>query len=132
MLFQAIPQLECFEAHLPDGRLMMIERQKFFGLAPHLQSAIKILLIPVIALATALLLPSIPLIMFAGLWSFIPVFLAVMISVVIAQEHLIDWMCNHAGEPDEYKVVGVDCSTDEMLMLANKFIEMRLAEGTFH
>ncbi|MEL6693530.1 MAG: hypothetical protein AAFQ12_10940 [Pseudomonadota bacterium] len=132
MIWKKLPQLERFEAHLPDGRLIMIERQKNFGLAPGLQWAIRMLLIPVIVLTLVLLGPSIPLIMFAGFWSFIPALLVVIFSVAIAQDHLLDWMRNHAGEPNEYEVIGMDCSTDEMLDLAHKFVEMRFAEGTVH
>jgi len=132
MIWKTLPQLERFEAHLPDGRLVMIERRKFFGLAPRLQCAIRILLFPVIVLTLVLLGPSIPLIVFAGFWSFIPILLAMTFSLAIAQDHLLDWMRNHAGQPDEYDVIGMDCSTDELLDLAHKFVEMRFAEGTVH
>ena len=126
------PDLEHFQARMPDGRLLFIERRRSLGFAPTLQGAISLMLIPGVLAFMLLFGPTIPIIVFAGLWSFVPVLFAVLAGAALVQDRLLNWMRNASVKPEHCKVVGMDCSTDELLAFARELSSKTPIQESVH
>jgi hypothetical protein len=117
---------------MPNGRLLHIERKRYLGKAPWLQDAIRIFFVPGIFGATLLVGPSTPLLIFGGLWSFIPALIAMTCLAALIQKNLLNWMRHSTGGLDSCYVVGMDCSTREFQTIAREFSDFPPFEGTVH
>lgn len=112
--------IERFLARMPDGRLLLIERTHDLGLAPRLQSLITLYAVPLILILAVFGGPFIPAVMFAGIWSYLLFVFAAVTMSAIANNKLIDWMQNFDIQPDTCEVVGMDCSTEELLAISKE------------
>lgn len=109
--------IERFQARMPDGRLLLIERTRDLGFAPRLQSLISLLTVPLAAPLALFGGLFIPVIRSAGFGSFILFVFAAVTLVPIVGHALIRWMQNNAADQETCDVIGMDCSTDELLDL---------------
>jgi len=124
--------IERFLARTPDGRLLLIERTHDLGLAPRLQSLISLYAVPLALILTVFGGPLIPAVMFAGFGSYILFVFAAVTMSAIAQNKLIDWMQNFDVRPDTCDVIGMDCSTEELLTICQNSPSRHPIQGSLH
>lgn len=125
-------EIERFQAHRPDGRVLLIERTQTFKFSRNLRRAISIWLIPIVSMLLVLIGPSLSPLMIFGPWSFIPGFVLIICGTAIAQDELLRWMRRFAPEPDKCEVIGMDCSTDELVEFYQDISIPDPAQGSIH
>lgn len=125
-------EIERFLARMPDGRLLLIERTHDLGLAPRLQSLISLYIVPLALIFAVFGSPLIPAVMFAGFGTYLLFVFAAVTMSAIAQNKLIDWMQNFDVQPDTCEVVGMDCSTKELLAISQETPSHHPSERSIH
>ena len=124
--------LEYAQAEMPDGRLLLIERER----APRLAARTKTVLgaaFPIAALGFAILIAqAAPVFTFAGLWSFIPLACAYAALSVFTLLQLMSWASRPPQDPANCVVVGMDCSTQELIDVASGRTASELMFGSLH
>ena len=132
MFLRQEAQMEYFETQLPDGQLISIERRRNLGFAPWLQEVIREFLTPCIVVALFIFTPFRPPITFAELCFLGPILLLTTLISSLVQRELLDWMRNHAVEPDTFTVIGMDRTTDAMRALAYEIFNTKTLQDTVH
>jgi hypothetical protein len=105
---------EQIRAELPDGRTLLLER----GRAPRLGRAGELVLSLTLLIGAILLLPLTPLLemmLFAGLWSGVPLVFVYCGLAWMVWLRASDWARSPPNDPPGCRVIGVDVSTNELL-----------------
>jgi hypothetical protein len=107
--------IEYFRAEMPDGRLLMIARERSPRLSPLVQTVFTVLLaLGAPALLMTLLLTT-SIFTFAGPWSSIPIAAGSLALFIFGLIKACDWASSPPRDPERCKVVGMDLSTDELM-----------------
>lgn len=106
---------EFARAEMADGRVLLIARER----APRITRPGQILFNLACAMAAAmiplLLSPFLPLLLFAGLWSGVPLILAYTFAACMMWKRASDWARTPPEDPPVCKIVGGSVTTDELL-----------------
>ncbi len=125
-------QLEYGQAVMPDGRLLLIERER----APRMSRRGQIIFETGFVIAALCLPPLIgqiiPVFTFAGLWSFIPSMIVYAALVVFAHSKALSWASSPPDDPAGCKVVGMDLSADELSDIARGTTAADLVQRSVH
>jgi|GEM_PF-6194618 hypothetical protein len=109
--------IEYDKAELPDGRLLLIERER----APRLGRRGQIFLEIGFAVAMIYLIPQLMQVTYVfgdyWLWAFIAFAIAYVALSFILFEKLTAWASAPPDDPAGCKVVGMDLSTDELVSM---------------
>jgi hypothetical protein len=110
-------QTEYVHAETADGRILLIRRERaprltlpeeiFF----HFCCAMTALLVPL------LMSPFLPLLLFAGLWSAVPIILSYILTVARLWKDAAAWARSPPAETPVCDIVGTSVSRDELLSL---------------
>jgi len=125
-------QTEITEAKMPDGRILLIERQRAPRLKPVGQQAFALGILVAAGLLPFLISPALSLMFFAGLWSGAPIMLAYAALSFIAWTKATDWASSPPEDPPYVRVVGMDLSTDELISFMRPAAELEPSPRSLH
>lgn len=124
--------IERFHAKMPDGRILLIERTRDLGFSPRMQFLISLFTVPLAAPLALFGGLFIPVISSAGFGSYILFVFAAVAFAAMAGHALIGWMQNTAADQETCEVIGMDCSTDELLDFYRDTALSTPTEGRIH
>jgi len=124
--------IEYARAELPDGRLLLIERER----APRLGRRGQMFLEIGFAVAMIYLIPQLMQItdVFGNywLWAFIAFAIAYVALSLIILEKLTTWASEPPDDPAGCKVVGLELSTDELISIMRGEPPVDASQWSFH
>lgn len=124
--------LEYTQAEMPDGRILLIERERAPRLTAKTRAIVSAAFLPA-ALCLALLIgQSAPVFTFAGQWSFFPLIIAYMGLSAFALARFMGWASASPDDPETCKVVGMDCSAQELVDVASGRAAADLVQRSMH
>ena len=110
-------KIEYGRVELPDGLLLLIERERAPRLGRPGQIALEIGLATAILLLPWFLDPITSLIFFAGLWSAIPGLLAYVAVTLVIWAKANNWAASPPNDPELCRVVGMDLASEELVRI---------------
>jgi|TARA_R110000787_G_scaffold93939_1_gene196330 hypothetical protein len=124
--------LEYAQAEMPDGRILLIERERAPRLTAKKRAIVSAAFLPVALFLALLIGQSAPVFTFAGYWSFFPLIIAYMALSAFALARLMRWASVSPDDPETCKVVGMDCSTQELFDVASGRAAADLVQRSMH
>lgn len=106
--------IEYAKAEMPDGRLLLIERERAPRLSRHGQVALHMGILITAAILPWFVGPVFDLFFFAGLWSGVPLVLAWAVLALLASTRAEAWAAYPPDDPEVCRVIGANCSTGEL------------------
>lgn len=125
-------QVEYGQAEMPDGRLLLIERERAPRMSRRGQIIFDIGFVLVAICLPPLISQVIPAFTFAGLWSFIPSMIVYVALTIFVFTKASSWASSPPDDPAGYKIVGMDLSTDELIDIARGTTAADLVQRSVH
>ncbi len=124
--------LEYAQAEMPDGRLLLIERERAPRLAARTRTILGAAFPPAVLGLAILIGQTVPVFTFAELWSSIPLVCAYAALSAFTLSRLMSWASLPPEDPAKCVVVGMDCSTQELIDVASGRTASELLHGSLH